>query len=1276
MNKFFTFIFCQNSFFVKTNTNTDKEYIKREVNNQRYFSKSTALIMMCLFWGHFAWGQLYWGGTSAQSWTATTGTRWSTDQMTYATNWSTSSSAVFNLATSSITGATTNFASITANGDVTVTAGGTLGTNGTNASITVASGKTFDFGGQAISVAAGTAFTKSGVGTLAITGSTYSGGFTLNDGTVILRGINGMGDGGLLTINGGTIAANATRDLSAKYDLGITVNGNFTLGATTGLASSTANLTFSNNVSLGASTRTITLGGTGTYTLGGIISGSGGLTVDANAAGTLTLSGANTYSGGTTITAGTLKLGAAGVLPDAGDVTLNGGTLSTNNVAGTENAGNLSVTANSTITFSGTTNHSLKFSGTDASWTGNINITGWVQGATAGTSATASGKLFIGTSQILTTAQLARITFGGLYAGYAIQLSTGEVVLGPKALIVPTNYSNIANAHTAAVDGDTIRLVYSTGYTKSIIAGTTPTTISKGVVIDGANSVVTNSGTSGGFTFSGAGKNMVMKNITLYSFDGTGGGAIKNTASAKLTLDNVTVTDGTGGNYAVALSANTDILNSSISGNRFGGILVDANSTINITDTHIDCNNINNCVGNGGGISIGTTSNSLVVNCTITRGTISNNSKISGCSGQNGGGVYFVCTTGSVLTIDGTTLMNNNAGQSGGSIGGGAIYASASSGTQTMNISNAIFDRNVSSLGGGAIYSSGSTSTTLTDCTFRDNSSGGTSNAAILAGSGSGTLRLIRCLVASNEEGNGGGVRRTSSAITEISSSTIIDNGAYGVNATAVTTFTGNYIAGNTTNITGGAGANTGGTAGATFNVEGTCPNTCQSVGGPPTFNTGNTITTTTTAVCNGSSITLNASNSGTWSSNPAGTSTTGSSITVSPTTKTIYSVSSGSGCSSAYKSVEVVTLPTSGSLTGATTVCSDANSGSVTLGTYTGSITNWQSSTTSDFSSGVTDISNTSNTISYSNLAQTTYYRAALETVSTQGDVSCTANSASATILVVQAPSTANAGVDKTVNVPSSVTLAANNPTQGTGTWSVVSGPNTSTAQFANVNSYNSAFTPTLAGSYTLQWEIAAMAPCSPSVDEMMVFANVALPVVLLDFSATIQKAQVLLNWTTTSEHNNKGFEIERSADGRNWSTIGWVASQSNTAAEHQYQHTDKDPLPGANYYRLKQVDNNGHFEYSSMATVQFGKEGITAVISPNPVKTQLTLSIYTAQTGTARVAIFDHTGQSIVAYGIEIEKGENSTIVNTEKLPTGIYFLQINNGTEQTELIKFVKI
>jgi len=193
---------------------------------------------------------------------------------------------------------------------------GSFGTGGNVRTFNVGSGGVLDFGSSGWSTSAGTGIIKEGQGILKLSGdAAWVGGFTLNNGTIIVGGVNAMGGGATntLTINSGTIAANADRDLSNKYGGGIIIGGDFQIGASTtgvpsGNGTASASLTFNNNVSLGSSTRAITIGANGSYTFSGVVSGSGGagLTIQAisGSVGNVVLSGANTYTGATSIQSG------------------------------------------------------------------------------------------------------------------------------------------------------------------------------------------------------------------------------------------------------------------------------------------------------------------------------------------------------------------------------------------------------------------------------------------------------------------------------------------------------------------------------------------------------------------------------------------------------------------------------------------------------------------------------------------------------------------------------------------------------------------------------------------------------------------------------------------------------------------------------------------------------------------------------------------------------------------------------------------------------------
>ncbi len=88
--------------------------------------------------------------------------------------------------------------------------------------------------------------------------------------------------------------------------------------------------------------------------------------------------------------------------------------------------------------------------------------------------------------------------------------------------------------------------------------------------------------------------------------------------------------------------------------------------------------------------------------------------------------------------------------------------------------------------------------------------------------------------------------------------------------------------------------------------------------------------------------------------------------------------------------------------------------------------------------------------------------------------------------------------------------------------------------------------------------------------------------PIIYSQFKATQTKATITLNWQTTTELNNSYFAVERSCNAVNYTAVVRVNIAATGAAVQDYVYTDKQPLAGTNYYRLKQVDKDGKFSYS----------------------------------------------------------------------------------------------
>ncbi|WBA43575.1 T9SS type A sorting domain-containing protein [Hymenobacter canadensis] len=169
-------------------------------------------------------------------------------------------------------------------------------------------------------------------------------------------------------------------------------------------------------------------------------------------------------------------------------------------------------------------------------------------------------------------------------------------------------------------------------------------------------------------------------------------------------------------------------------------------------------------------------------------------------------------------------------------------------------------------------------------------------------------------------------------------------------------------------------------------------------------------------------------------------------------------------------------------------------------------------------------------------------------------------------------------------------------------------------------------------------------------------------LPVELKSFTAQLRNGQVNLNWVTASEKNNKGFEVQRSQDAREFSTILFKQGNGTTSARSNYDAVDARPLAGLSYYRLKQIDTDGQFSYSPVVTVK--SAGLTeASFYPNPTSGKLTVALPQATTAEGlRVRISDLTGRVLREQTLPVT-GE----LDLTTLPAGTYVVTVGTGDQQ---------
>ncbi|MFC5271139.1 GEVED domain-containing protein [Adhaeribacter terreus] len=185
----------------------------------------------------------------------------------------------------------------------------------------------------------------------------------------------------------------------------------------------------------------------------------------------------------------------------------------------------------------------------------------------------------------------------------------------------------------------------------------------------------------------------------------------------------------------------------------------------------------------------------------------------------------------------------------------------------------------------------------------------------------------------------------------------------------------------------------------------------------------------------------------------------------------------------------------------------------------------------------------------------------------------------------------------------------------------------------------------------------------------------NNPLPVELVAFNAIKKGNDAFLTWTTASEYNSKGFDIEVSTNSHDFRKIGFAESRNGNTLQ-QYTFTDIEKgKNGTRYYRLKQTDFDGAVSYSPIKAVAFNTVATQVNVYPNPFSADLNVTVESAIAAEIPVVITDLTGKTVWEKAVKVEKGANLLKLDpANNLPSGVYLLQMQIGSERftTKLIK----
>ncbi|MEO5681823.1 MAG: T9SS type A sorting domain-containing protein [Chitinophagaceae bacterium] len=182
------------------------------------------------------------------------------------------------------------------------------------------------------------------------------------------------------------------------------------------------------------------------------------------------------------------------------------------------------------------------------------------------------------------------------------------------------------------------------------------------------------------------------------------------------------------------------------------------------------------------------------------------------------------------------------------------------------------------------------------------------------------------------------------------------------------------------------------------------------------------------------------------------------------------------------------------------------------------------------------------------------------------------------------------------------------------------------------------------------------------------------ALPVKLVSFNATCKGNFIQLNWKTASEQNSDRFDIQRSANGIAWETIGFLKSAGNSKNILSYQYDDKTLNVASAFYRLAQYDLDGKIVYSNVAKAGCGVS-TEFKIMPNPVADVAKVIIGATTNGKGTLLVFNAAGQQVIQQAVTLLSGINQYQLNMGGFANGTYnLLFIQNGAAN-QSIKIIK-
>ncbi|MBX7043391.1 MAG: Ig-like domain-containing protein [Ignavibacteria bacterium] len=238
------------------------------------------------------------------------------------------------------------------------------------------------------------------------------------------------------------------------------------------------------------------------------------------------------------------------------------------------------------------------------------------------------------------------------------------------------------------------------------------------------------------------------------------------------------------------------------------------------------------------------------------------------------------------------------------------------------------------------------------------------------------------------------------------------------------------------------------------------------------------------------------------------------------------------------------------------------------------------------------------------------------------------------------------------------------------------VNGPNSTTTQTGANGETQFCYVGANAGLDTITATIRSTGASARAVKQW----ESALPVELSSFTSVVSGRDAILNWSTSEEINNSGFDIERSSVAGEWAKVGFVAGNGTTNEAKNYSFTDRGLASGSYSYRLKQIDFNGNYTYynlSSEVVIGLPEKFDLAQNYPNPFNPSTKIGFALPLDGNVVLSVFDNSGRLVskISEGFRTA-GYYTMDFNASNLSSGVYFYKLEFNGSGSEFTKTMKM